>query len=119
MQVDATIKRLQQVQSDAQTYAWDFHGFVDGDFPLIGDVNIQNTHDKVIVPYIEKLMGNLHNRFGDAAGQISVASNIFNTSAALMKEEEQLELEMWANAERDGRPGEYRWRPLRNDAKFG
>jgi len=26
---------------------------------------------------------------------------------------------MWANAERDGRPGKYRWRPLFNAAKFG
>ena len=28
-------------------------------------------------------------------------------------------LEMWANAERDGRPAERRWRPLFNAAKFG
>ena len=28
------------------------------------------------------------------------------------------ELEMWANAQRDGRPAEYRWRPLFNAAKF-
>jgi len=27
-------------------------------------------------------------------------------------------LEMWANAQRDGRPVEYRWRPLFNVAKF-
>jgi len=26
---------------------------------------------------------------------------------------------MRANAQRDGRPAEYRWRPLFNDAKFG
>jgi len=26
---------------------------------------------------------------------------------------------MWANAQRDGRPAEYRWRPLVNAAKFG
>jgi len=26
---------------------------------------------------------------------------------------------MWANAERDGRPAEYRWRPLFNATKFG
>ena len=26
---------------------------------------------------------------------------------------------MWANAERDGRPAEHRWRPLFNAAKFG
>ena len=25
----------------------------------------------------------------------------------------------WANAQRDGRPAEYRWRPLFNAAKFG
>ena len=28
-------------------------------------------------------------------------------------------LEMWANIQRDGRPAEYRWRPLFNAAKFG
>jgi len=27
-------------------------------------------------------------------------------------------LEMWANAQRDGLPAEYRWRPLLNAAKF-
>jgi len=26
---------------------------------------------------------------------------------------------MWANAQRDGRPAEYRWRPVPNAAKFG
>jgi len=26
---------------------------------------------------------------------------------------------MWANAQRDGRPAEYRWRPLFNAAQFG
>ena len=26
---------------------------------------------------------------------------------------------MWTNAQRDGRPAEYRWRPLFNAAKFG
>jgi len=26
---------------------------------------------------------------------------------------------MWADAQRDGRPDEYRWRPLLNAAKFG
>jgi len=33
--------------------------------------------------------------------------------------ENRLKLEMWANAQRDGRPAEYRWRPLFNAAKFG
>jgi len=29
------------------------------------------------------------------------------------------ELQMWANAQRDGRSAEYRWRPLFNATKFG
>ena len=29
------------------------------------------------------------------------------------------ETRMWANAQRDGRPAEYRWRPLFSAAKFG
>ena len=28
-------------------------------------------------------------------------------------------LEMWANAQHDGRHAEYRWRPLFNAVKFG
>ena len=30
-----------------------------------------------------------------------------------------IKLEMWANAQRDGCPAKYRWRPLFNVAKFG
>jgi len=33
--------------------------------------------------------------------------------------EEKGETRMWANAQRDGRPAEHRWRPLFNAAKFG
>jgi len=29
------------------------------------------------------------------------------------------QLEMWANAQRDGRPAKYGWGPLFNTAKFG
>jgi len=35
------------------------------------------------------------------------------------KNKRNTQLEMWANAKRDGRPGEYRWCPLFNAAKFG
>jgi len=31
----------------------------------------------------------------------------------------KMELEMWANAQRDRSPAEYMWRPLLNAAKFG
>jgi len=30
-----------------------------------------------------------------------------------------IQTRMWANAQRDGRPAEHRWRPLFNTAKFG
>ena len=30
-----------------------------------------------------------------------------------------LQLEVWANAQSDGRPAEYRWRPLFNAPNFG
>jgi len=40
-------------------------------------------------------------------------------SHARLSHSKQLLLEMWANAQRDGRPAEYRWRPLFNAAKFG
>jgi len=42
--------------------------------------------------------------------------------ATIKKKEERKkkkELEMWANAQRDGRPAEHRWRPLFTAAKFG
>ena len=32
------------------------------------------------------------------------------------KRQNIMQLEMWANAQRDGRPAEYRWRPLLNAA---
>jgi len=35
------------------------------------------------------------------------------------KNRRQKELEMWANAQRDGRPAEYRRRSLFNAEKFG
>jgi len=34
-------------------------------------------------------------------------------------EKEQPQTRMWSDAQRDGRPAEYRWRPLLNAAKFG
>jgi len=40
-------------------------------------------------------------------------------SGARFKGQFILEHEMWANAQRDGRPLKHRWRPLFNAAKFG
>jgi len=35
------------------------------------------------------------------------------------KKKEEEATRIWANAQRDGHPAEYRWRPLFNAAKFG
>jgi len=48
-----------------------------------------------------------------SAIQSGVAREVFRQTP------KQDQLEMWANAQRDGRPAEYRWRPLFNAAKFG
>ena len=36
-----------------------------------------------------------------------------------LRKQFKIKTRMWANAQRDGRPAEYRWRPLFNAAKFG
>jgi len=36
-----------------------------------------------------------------------------------IKRKKEEETRMWANAQRDGRPAEHKWRPLFNAAKFG
>jgi len=46
--------------------------------------------------------------------------NIMSASATQKrKKKEQERTRIWANAGRDGRPAEYRWRLLFNAAKFG
>jgi len=47
------------------------------------------------------------------------SNDSFNMPTTSVGSEILSELEMWANAQRDGRPAEYRWRPLFNAAKFG
>jgi len=46
-------------------------------------------------------------------------SVFYGTSKFVSSAYLNIKLEMWANAQRDGRPAEYRWRPLLNAAKFG
>jgi len=48
---------------------------------------------------------------GSMADIQSAAAEIRRGKKTKKKDEE---LEMWANAQRDGRPAEYRWRPLFN-----
>ena len=56
------------------------------------------------------------------SGLLMVGSKIWSTLFELLESIQAVnyvELEMWANAQPDGRPAEYRWRPLFNAAKFG
>jgi len=45
--------------------------------------------------------------------------DIQSAMAEIRRGKKEEELEMWANAHRDGRPVEYMWHPLFNAAKFG
>ena len=47
---------------------------------------------------------------------VNSASRLYKKYVKYLK---QKRTRMWANAQRDGRPAEYRWRPLFNAAKFG
>jgi len=56
----------------------------------------------------------------DPAATIFVHVRDTGTMLLAIKELQILgKLEMWANAQRDSHPAEYRWRPLYNAAKFG
>ena len=48
-------------------------------------------------------------------------ANIYDSNGYLQPttHRKHVQLEMWANAQRDGQPAEYRWRPLFNATKFG
>jgi len=39
-------------------------------------------------------------------------ADIQSATVEIRRVEKKKELEMWANAQSDGRPAEYRWRPL-------
>ena len=53
------------------------------------------------------------------ASMVDMQSATAEIKRGKKKEEERQKTRMWANAQRDGRPVEYRWRPLFNDAQFG
>ena len=49
-----------------------------------------------------------------------MCGSIQSPSAEIMRgnKKKEEELEMWANAQRDGRPAKHRWRPLFNAASL-
>jgi len=52
------------------------------------------------------------------AHTLCVWSLVRQTGSRLTFGVTELQLEMWANAQRDGRPAERRWRPLFNAAEY-
>jgi len=50
--------------------------------------------------------------------QITI-TGLINSTVYIQWGQKLIKLEMWANAQRDGHPAEYRWRPLFNAANFG
>ena len=59
----------------------------------------------------------LHSATCEATELFTENSNIFSTLQTIsICTTQNDKLEMWANAQRDGRPAEYRWRPLFNAA---
>jgi len=55
----------------------------------------------------------------DSGGLLSVARSIKQFVLFARRPSFNSEIEMWAIAQRNGRPAEHRWRPLFNAAKFG
>ena len=51
--------------------------------------------------------------------KIHVTVLYFSVLVATNNDWSRVRLKMWANAQRDSRPAEHRWRPLFNAAKFG
>ena len=49
---------------------------------MVGElpVDFEETHKKIIEPYISKICSNIAHRFGDAAGSVSVVSAVFDPS---------------------------------------
>jgi len=48
-----------------------------------------------------------------------ISINILSADVLTFQVWKAIKTRMWANAKRDGRPAEHRWRPLFNAAKFG
>jgi len=54
----------------------------------------------------------------DDGGNAATCHTLYRRTVDL-KHKKRVDTRMWANAQRDGRPAEHRWRPLFNAAKFG
>jgi hypothetical protein len=71
---------LNEIKDDSSTYSSLYQDFVNiNQLALLGDpVNIDETHSKIVQPYISTICINISNRLGDAAGNISAAATVFS-----------------------------------------
>jgi len=60
-----------------------------------------------------------HNRRQQRVAEIEKSWKSYTCLSPDYLKKKKKKTRMWANAQRDGRPAEYRWRPLFNAAKFG
>ena len=63
----------------------------------------------------------MQQRYSHAIPNCNTAASLGILKYQVMKRNiarKSYETRMWANAQRDGRPAKYRWRPLFNAAKF-
>jgi len=63
-------------------------------------------------------VSDLHLKFALRPHHVWMA-DIQSAARKKRRKKKEEELEMWASPQRDGRPAEYRWRPLFNATKFG
>ena len=80
---------------------------------------IKTTHKRVAenpASSSKKLKSELKKNYYDA---VETWSKNLDVSRESLSVEDQHSTRMWANAQRDGRPAEHRWRPLFNAAKLG
>jgi len=70
------------------------------------------------------LFSNHPKRERDREAHLNYYASAYNRARQLSHHKTKLnqiqqKLEMWTNAQPDGRPAKYMWHPLFNDAKFG
>ena len=76
-------------------------------------VSSANSAEPIEMPFGLRTLVDPRNHVLDGSRYPMARGNFYGEGAAHCK------LEMWANAKRDGRPAEYRWRPPFNASKFG
>ena len=80
--LDLLTTRLQEIKSDSGTYTQSFNEYIAScGYPLLGPDNVFDNnvfHNTQVMPYIDLLLENLNNRFGDSTQKVALAAGIFD-----------------------------------------